>query len=475
MSSLKKKYDVIVIGCGAIAHATAVKCAQLGLTTLCAGKNSINSIDNLNFTGDTCSENMSIIALLESVKLYQNIAESINKHGIYVDGLAVDLQQMMQRKNTILKNMDDYLLNKFHQHQVDFACSTAQLLNSNTVKLLDRQDTNKDTIQAEHIILATDSIPISLPFALIDNNFILDSTSALNFTEIPKSIAILGAGVIGLEIAGIWRRLGAKVTILEAQDIFLSVVDDQISSLAYQLFVDQDIELRLGTRVISTQIIGKKVVVKYLDVDGVHAIKIDKLIVASGRKPNSEYLAAAEANLLLDENGFVHVDEKLRTNLPGVYAIGDLTLYGPMLTHKGIAEGIFVAEQIAGKRGTPINYMTIPNIIYTEPEISWVGHTEQNLKSVGEPIKTFFYSFQNNFHARATDKFSGFIKIIIDSKNDQILGAHIIGNNSAELIAEAALAIDFSANIDDFTRSSHAHPGYSEIFHEVFSNISLNI
>lgn len=472
MSSLKKKYDVIVIGCGAIAHATAVKCSQLGLSTLCAGK---NSISNLKFAGDTCSENINIVALLESVKLYQNIAESINNHGIYVDGLAIDLQQMMQRKNSILKDRDDYLLNAFRQHQVDYVCSTTQLLNSNTIKLLENLDNSSTTIQADNIILATDSVPISLPFAIVDNKFILDSTSALNFTEIPKSIAILGAGVIGLEIAGIWKRLGAKVTILEAQDIFLSVLDDQISSLTYQLFIDQDIELRLGTRVISTQIIGKKVVVEYQDIDGVHAIKIDKLIVASGRKPNSEFLAAAEANLLLDENGFVHVDENLRTNLPSVYAIGDLTLYGPMLTHKGIAEGIFVAEQIAGKRGTPINYMTIPNVIYTEPEISWVGYTEQNLKSVGEPIKSFVYSFQNNFHARATDKFPGFIKVIIDSTNEQIVGVHIIGKNSSDLIAEAALAIEFSGNIDDFTRSSHAHPGFSEIFHEVFSNLRLNI
>ncbi len=464
MSILKNKYDVIVLGSGAIAHATALKCAQLELKTLCIGKNIDTTATNLNFSGDTCFENLSIIALLESVKLYENITESINIHGIYVEGVTIDLQQMIQRKNSVLSDADEYLLKKLSDHQVDFLPVDAQLLNYNTVQTVSSSDDLKETFNANYIILAKDSSPVSLPFALVDNKFILDSSSALNLYELPKSIAILGAGIIGLEIAGIWNRLGVKVIILEAQEVFLSVADNQISSLAYQIFTEQGIELRLGTRVISTHIVGKKVVVEYQDVDGIHAIKIDKLIVASGRKPNSEYLAAPEANLLLDENGFVHIDEKYRTNLPGVYAIGDLTLHGPMLSHKGISEGILVAEQIAGRQSSSFNYLTMPNVIYTEPEISWVGQSEQNLKAMGEQIKCFSYYFQNNFHAKATGRTLGFIKIITDI-NDQIVSVHIIGSNSAELICEASLAIEFSANIEDFTRSIYSHPGFSEIFH----------
>ncbi len=463
MPNLLSKYDVIIIGSGSAGHACAVRCADLGLKVLCLSAFNGKQIDqhySISF------ENLSIIALLESAKLYECLTTSINKHGIYIENIGINLSEMMDRKNRILEDINKSILNNFTKHNVDFVHSSAELLNTNTVKIHHFKNSPKN-IQAEYIVLATDSIPISLPFAQIDNNYILDSTSALNIHEIPKSIAILGGGIIGLEIAGIWNRLGSQITILEAQDSFLNVTDHHISSAAYQIFTEQGLEIRLGTRVISTKLINKKVVVEFQDNDGIHAIKVDKLIVASGRKPNSANLFAPESNLLLDENGFVHTNEIYKTNLPNVFAIGDLTMHGPMLCHKGIAEANFVAEKIAGKTNIPINYNTIPNVIYTEPEIAWVGQPEQSLKSMGHSVKTASYSMNNNFRAKANNKTDGIIKIITKTDTDEILSIHVIGYHASEIIAEAALAIEFSGNCEDFSRAIHSHPSLSEVFFEL--------
>ncbi|MDD1640965.1 MAG: FAD-dependent oxidoreductase, partial [Methylococcaceae bacterium] len=315
------------------------------------------------------------------------------------------------------------------------------------------------------IILATGSSPVELPCAPIDNEFIIDSITALNLDVVPKKLAIIGAGVVGLELASIWNRLGAETILLEAQENFLSLLDQQISGEAYRIYSHQGLDLRLGARVISAKKGNKKVTVDYQDQEGTHTLRVDKLIVACGRKPNTGELAAPEADLLLDENGYVYVDDNCRTNLPGVYAIGDLTLLGPMLAHKGIEEGVFVAELIAGIHNS-INYDNLPCVIYTEPEIAWAGQTEQALRATGEVIKIGIFPFNTNVRALAMGKTEGMVKIIAHAENDKILGVHIIGTQASELIAEAVLAMEFSASSEDLARTIHARPTLSESVHD---------
>ncbi|MEQ1560206.1 MAG: FAD-dependent oxidoreductase, partial [Methyloglobulus sp.] len=343
MVKIKDKYDVIVMGAGPAGCASATRCAQLGLKTLCIDTVQISQGQPSGVGTYANSGSLARVTLLESAKLFDSLITESRAHGIIVDTVDIDVQKMVQRKDTILTEITQSIAKVFKQHKVDFIQAQAKLLDGKRVLVTSDIDIHNKTIAAEHIVLATDSVPIAIACVPIDNEYILDSSAALNLTEIPKRLAILGAGVLGLELAGIWNRLGAETILLEAQDTFLDLADHQISREAYKVFTQQGLELKLGTRVISTKISSKKVLVEYQDNDGHHAIRVDKLIIASGRKPNSDNLAAPEANLLLDENGFVHVNENLRTNLPGVYAIGDLTILGPMLSHKGMAEGVFVA------------------------------------------------------------------------------------------------------------------------------------
>ncbi|MDP2903087.1 MAG: FAD-dependent oxidoreductase, partial [Methylovulum sp.] len=340
-----------------------------------------------------------------------------------------------------------------------------RLISARQVEISPLDGSAQSVLNAKHIILATGSTPVSLPYAKVDNEFIIDCFAALNLDSLPKKLAIIGAGVNGLELASIWGRLGSETILLDAQESFLSLPDQQISREAYRIFSGQGLDLRLGARVISAKKGRSKVIVEYQDQEGTHTLRVDKLIVASGRKPNTENLIAPEANLLLDENGYIHVDENCRTNLPGVYAIGDLNLLGPMLAHKGIEEGIFVAENCAGRRSA-INYDTLPSVIYTDPEIAWVGQTEQSLRTMGVAINVGVFPLSATARAQAMGKTEGLIKIITDAENDTLLGVHVIGAQASELIAEAVLAMEFSASGEDLARTIHAHPTLSEGFHE---------
>jgi Pyruvate/2-oxoglutarate dehydrogenase complex, dihydrolipoamide dehydrogenase (E3) component, and related enzymes len=371
---------------------------------------------------------------------------------------------MMQRKNDIVDLLSQQIADSFAHYHIDCIQAQAKLLNERLVEITPPNKSAVSIFEAAHIILATGSSPIDLSCAPIDNEFIIDSTMALNLDAVPKRLAIIGAGVIGLELAGIWNRLGAETILLEAQETFLSLADQQIAREAYRIYSEQGLELRLGARVISAKRSNKKVTVEYQDNEATHALRVDKLIVASGRTPNTENLAADEANLLLDENGYVHVDENCRTNLPGVYAIGDLTLLGPMIAHKGIEEGLFVAEQIAGLHN-PVNYDLLPNVIFTEPEIAWVGPTEQALKAMGEPIKIGTFPLNVTARAQATGQTEGMVKIIAHADTDAILGIHIIGTQASEIIAEAVLAMEFSASSEDLARTIHAHPTLAKALH----------
>lgn len=465
MSKKQSHYDVIIIGAGPAGYVSAIRCAQLGLKTACVD-NWSNSKHQISLGGTYINAgSVSSMALLESANLFHSMKHEINKHGIHVDNISVDIPQLIQRKNKIIAALSHKIADVFAHHKIDRIHAHARLLSARQVEVTPIEHAGPSVLDADHIVLATGSSPIKLSCAPVDNEFILDSTAALNMDAVPKRLGIIGAGVIGLELAGIWNRLGAETIMLEAQETFLTLPDQEISQEALRIYKEQGLDIRLGARVISTKKGNKKVTVEYINQEGTHTLRLDKLIVATGRKPNTDTLAAPEANLVLDENGFVHVDENCRTTLPGVYAIGDLTLLGPMLAHKGIEEGIFVAEQIAG-RHTPINYAKLPSVIYTDPEIAWVGQTEQDLRAMGENIKIGTFPFSATARAQTMGKPEGMVKIIAHADHDTVFGVHIIGPNASELIAEAVIAMEFSASSEDLARTIHAHPTLSEAMHE---------
>lgn len=462
--TMQTSFDVIVIGAGPAGYSSAIRCAQLGLKTACidnwCDKKGLVSLGGTYLNAGCVAS----IALLESAKIYHSLNHHIKEHGIQAEAVSVDIALMMQRKNKIIDALSRQIADSFADHKITYMKAEARLLNDLQVEITPLDQSGVSMLEAKHIILASGSSPINLSCAPIDNEFIIDSTMALNLDAIPKRLAIIGAGVIGLELASIWNRFGAETILLEAQETFLSMTDQQIALEAFRIYTEQGLELRLGARVISAKKGNKKVTVEYQDSDGTHTLRVDKLIVASGRKPNTENLAAAEANLLLDENGYVHVDETCRTNLPGVYAIGDLTLLGPMIAHKGIEEGLFVAEQIAGIHN-PINYDLLPSVVFTDPEIAWVGQTEQGLRAMGEPIKIGTFPLNATARAHAMSQTEGMVKIITHADTDAILGVHIIGMQASEMIAEAVLAMEFSASSEDLARTIHAHPTLAKALH----------
>jgi dihydrolipoamide dehydrogenase len=323
----------------------------------------------------------------------------------------------------------------------------------------------KPTIyEADNIILATGSSPVQIDAAPLSSDQIVDSTGALAFTEVPERLGIIGAGVIGLELGSVWRRLGSDVVLFEAQESFLSIADEQIANESLRQFSRQGLDIRLGARVVSSSIKRGKVTLEYTDSEGVHSEKFDKLIVAVGRLPNTDNLFTEESRLLLDEWGFIHVNEQCKTNLPNVYAIGDV-VRGPMLAHKGSEEGIMVAELIAGNVAE-VNYDIIPSVIYTSPEVAWAGRTEQQLKAEGVEYRAGIFPFAANGRARAHGDSNGMVKILADGKTDRVLGVHMIGPGCSELIAEAVVAMEFGASSEDIGLTVFAHPTLSETLHE---------
>ena len=465
MSHTSYDFDVIVIGAGPAGYVAATRATQLGLKTAC--------IDNWNpgkttpcFGGNYVNGGcISAVALLESAKLFNQLNHGIADHGISASNIQIDVPRMQKRKESIVTALNQQVEKIFADNKVETIRAHAQLVNPNRVEITPFGDGLPKVITAEKIILAAGSSSVELGFAPIDNEFIIDIQTTLNLQSVPKTLGIIGAGAIGIEPAGIWNKLGTKVVLLEAQESFMSMADQEISDEAFKLYSKQGMDIRLGARVTSTNIIDKQVSVEYEDSNGQHQCYFEKLVVATGRKPNTETLIAASADLLLDEEGFVHVDESCCTTLPGVYAIGDLTLSGPMLAHKGIEEGIFVAEHIAEQQ-SPINYHTIPNVIYTDPEIAWVGQTEQDLLAIGENIKTTCFPFSATSRSKIMGTTEGMVKMIMQADTDIILGVHIIGSLASELIAEAVLAMEFSATAEDLARTIHAHPTISEAIHE---------
>ncbi len=458
--------DVIVIGAGPAGYVAAIRCAQLGLKTLCVDK-WLNT-EGKPSLGGTCL-NVGCIpskALLQSSEMFEQANLNFAEHGIKIKGATIDLEAMMSRKDKVVNELTQGIAGLLKVNKVEFVSGTAKLLTENRVAIVPTVG-EKQVLSAENVIIASGSSSIELAAAPLTEGLIVDSTGALSFDEVPERLGVIGAGVIGLELGSVWRRLGSEVVVLEAQDSFLSICDQQVASDAQRTLKKQGMDIRLNSRLRETNIISsdkRQVEVVYEDDKGQHKEVFDKLIVAVGRKPNTDHIAEHAADLVLDERSFIHVDEKCETSLPGVYAIGDV-VRGPMLAHKGSEEGMMVAELIAGHHAE-MDYDLIPSVIYTHPEIAWVGKTEQQLKASGEKYKSGIFPFLASGRAKAQGDTSGMVKVLASEETDRVLGVHIVGAHASELVAQAVIAMQLSASAEDLMLTVFAHPSLSEALHE---------
>ena len=460
---MNEQYDVIVIGGGPGGYPAAIRAAQNGLKVACVDE--WRNRDGGHAFGGTCLNAGCIPskALLESTELLHRARHEFAAHGIAVSGVAVDLAAMQKRRATIVKTMTGGILALFKASGVVPVEGHGRLLAGNQVEVTGF-DGSKRTLLAKDVILASGSTPLRLPNVPHDGRRIVDSWDALEFDSVPKRLGIIGAGVIGLELGSVWRRLGSEVTMLEALDRFLPMADGAVSKEAQRHFKKLGLDIQLGAKVARATVAGDRVEVVYTTAAGERTLEVDVLVVAVGRRPFTEGLLAPDAGVTQDERGFIRVDEHCRTAVPRVWAVGDV-VRGPMLAHKGKEEGIMVADLIAGRYGE-VNYRVIPSVIYTAPEIAWVGQTEEQAKAGGRSIKVGQFPFAASGRARAMESPAGFAKIVAAADDDEILGVHIIGPMAGELIAEAVLAMEYSASAEDLQRTIHAHPTLSEALHE---------
>jgi dihydrolipoamide dehydrogenase len=452
-----------VIGAGPAGYVAAIRCAQLGMKTACVD----DWLDpgGVPALGGTCLNAGCIPskALLESSEFYARLREAAASHGIVAHDVALDVKAMMTRKDHVVHDLTEGIATLFRSNAIDWIQGHGRLLPERKVHVTLHQG-DQHTLGAGHVILATGSQPVAIEAAPLQADRIVDSSGALAWSSVPRRLGIIGAGVIGLELGSVWRRLGAEVTLLEAQPVFLAMADQQIARGALGLFRKQGLDIRLGALVKSTQAGDDGVAIDYQDADGMQTLAVDRLVVAVGRTPSTQGLASAEAGLLFDEGGFIHVDEHCITNLPGVYAIGD-AVRGPMLAHKGSEEGIAVAERIAGQ-SPEVHYDRIASVIYTQPEIAWVGRTEEALKQAGVDYRSGVFPFLASGRARAMHETDGMVKVLSDAATDRVLGVHIVGSHASELIGQAVIAMEFDASSEDIARTVFAHPTLSEALHE---------
>ena len=452
---MAESFDVVVIGGGPGGYVAAIRAAQLGLKTACIDE--AKGADGKPALGGTCT-NVGCIpskALLQSSEYYEHAGHGFADHGIKVKGLDLDLATMLKRKEKVVKSSNDGVLYLFKKNKIQFFHGRGSFGKSPNEVLV-----AGETLQAKHIIIATGSNPRALPGAEFDEKLILSNTGALAIPDVPKRLGVIGAGVIGLEMGSVWRRLGADVTILEALPAFLGAADEAISKEAAKIFAKQGLKIEVGVKVGKIES-KKSVKVQYTASDNSSkTLECDRLIVSIGRVPNTDGLNAAGVGLKVDERGFIVVDGDCRTNLPNVWAIGDV-VRGPMLAHKAEEEGVAVAERIVGQK-PHVDFNTVPWVIYTNPEIAWVGETEQQLKARGAEYRAGTFPFSANARARAIGDPVGLVKFLADAKTDQILGVHIIGPYAGELIAEAVVAMEFRGSAEDIGMICHAHPSLSE-------------
>ena len=456
-------FDVIVIGAGPAGYPAAIRAAQNKLSVACIDE--WKNHDGTATFGGTCLNAGCIPskALLESTELYHRLQAEFPIHGIKVSGIELDVAQLQKRKSAVVQAMTQGIVALFKAAGVTGLQGHGRLLAGRRVEFTGH-DGARRTLSARHVVLASGSAPIELRSAPFKPPYIVDSWGALEFEAVPKRLGVIGAGVIGLELGSVWRRLGAEVTVLEALPDFLAFADQQLAREALRHFKKQGLDIRLGAKVTGAEVSGGAVSVTYSDAKGEQRLSVDRLVLAIGRRPYTKDLFAPDTGVQLDERGFIRVDDSCRTGVENVWAIGDC-VRGPMLAHKGKEEGVMVADLIAGRYGE-MNYKVIPSVIYTAPEIAWVGLTEEQVKASGRAYKTGTFPFLASGRARAMEQAVGFAKIVAARDDDEILGVHIVGPLAGELIAEAVLAMEYSASSEDLQRTIHAHPTLAEAVHE---------
>ena len=460
-------YDVVVIGAGPAGYPCAIRAAQNGLKVACIDE--WKNYDGTHAFGGTCLNAGCIPskALLESSELYHRAHAEFGAHGIKVGGLEFDVATMQKRKAKIVKASTQGIAGLFKAAGVTGLQGHGKLLAGNRVEYTSL-DGKKQELSAAHVVLASGSVPMALKSVPFDGKAVVDSWGALEFDVVPKRLGVIGAGVIGLELGSVWRRLGAEVVVLEAMEQFLWMADQQVAKEALKHFKKQGLDIHLGAKVSGAKQGKDGVTLEYTDASGAQTVTVDKVVVAIGRRPFTDGLLGEGTGVELDERGFINVDHECRTGVPNVWAVGDV-VRGPMLAHKGKEEGVMVGDLIAG-RVSEVNYKAIPSVIYTAPEIAWVGLTEEEVKKTGREYKVGSFPFMASGRARAMEAPAGFAKVIAARDDDEILGVHIIGPMAGELIAEAVLALEYSASAEDLQRTIHAHPTLSEAVHEAALN-----
>ncbi len=461
---MAQQFDVVVIGSGPGGYVAAIKAAQLGLKTAIVEK--WLTKDNKPSYGGTCL-NVGCIpskALLESSEKYVEAAHDFKLHGIGLKDLKIDVKAMMERKAGIVNKLTQGVSGLLKGNGVT-AFEGKGMLKANKVVEVTKHDGSTETLEGKNVILATGSVPVNIPPTPLDGKLIVDSEGALEFDSVPKRLGVIGAGVIGLELGSVWRRLGSEVVVLEAMDTFLAAADQGIAKDAFKYFTKKEgMDIRLGARVTGSEVKKNKVEVTFEDREGEKKETFDKLIVCVGRRPYTEGCLDKGCGVSLDERGFIQVDDQCATTVPGVYAIGDV-VRGPMLAHKGSEEGIMVAEIISGHKAQ-MNYDAIPNVIYTHPEMAWVGKTEEELKSEGVDYKVGAFPMAAIGRAMAQNATDGQVKIIADAKTDRVLGMHIFASGASEMIAQGVIALEFASSAEDLQLTCFAHPTNSEAVHE---------
>ena len=463
---MAKQYEVVVIGSGPAGYVAAIRCAQLGLKTACIEK-WLNK-KNQTVYGGTCL-NVGCIpskALLDSSHKYLEAQQHLNVHGIKVTKVAMDVAVMIARKDKIVGQLTQGIKGLFNANKVDGIGGTARIVAANKVLVTDSEGREQE-LTADNIIIAAGSVPTDIPPTPVDGDTIVDSTGALEFQETPKRLGVIGAGIIGLELGSVWARLGSEVTVLEALDEFLPAVDKQLAKEALKMLTKQGLNIKLGARVTGSKLgkgARKTVAVEFTTADGEQKAQFDKLIVAVGRRPYTDALIDDAVGIELDEHSFIKVDEQCATNIANIYAVGDV-VRGPMLAHKGMEEGVMVAERLLGKK-TQVNYALVPSVIYTHPEIAWVGKNEEELKAENVEYNVGSFPFATNGRALAANDSEGMVKLLADASTDRILGCHIIGPSAADLLQQIVIAMEFSASAEDIGLTMFSHPALSEAIHE---------
>jgi dihydrolipoamide dehydrogenase len=456
---MENNFDIVVIGGGPGGYVCAIRASQLGLKTAC--------IESRGALGGTCL-NVGCIpskSLLNLSENFHKAKKDFNQQGIEIDGIKLNIQKMMTNKNKSIQVLTKGVEFLFKKNKVTYFKGKGVLFSKNDVVIYE-SDNKRNNIKAKNIVIATGSTVTSLPSINIDEKNIVSSTGALSFDKVPKKLAVIGGGYIGLEMGSVWSRLGSEVTVIEYLDHITPGMDREISNEFQKILTKQGIKFKMGSRVDTVKNKGNKVLITYTDLktSKKENIEVDKVLVSVGRKPYTEGLNLTKVGVKKDNQGRIEVNDKLQTSIKNIYAIGDV-IKGPMLAHKAEEEGIAVAEILAGQAGH-VNYDVIPGVIYTSPEVATVGKTEEQLKSENKSYKVGKFPFLANSRAKVNNETDGFVKILADSKTDKVLGVHIIGPHCGDMIAEMALAMEFGASSEDIARTCHAHPTHTEAIKE---------